>query len=658
MDTHGARHLGDPHNGVLHVTCRHHHEVVELVDDDEDERQHLGRLGLFGQVGRVLDGRVVLAQHRRGDVADATAVRDRGRGDQTIGHQLVVTGDVAHAVLGQQVVAALHLLDRPRQRVGGLLGLDDDRVQQVRQLFVLPQLDSLGVDEDHLHLVRVVAHQDRRDDGVHARRLPRARRTRDEDVRHLGQVDHDGPPGDVPAHRHLERVGGAVGLLGLEDVAQGDELARPVRHLDADGRLARDGREDADVGRRHGVGDVLRQAGDARHLDTRAELYLVAGDGRAHPAADEARLDAVRGEGAHQLLPRRVDLALVGAHLLRRVQQRETRQHPAPGRARRRRSRCERGFGAGRRRQLTVGLRHSLGFGFVFGIERDVDVEIPRLGRVGRAACGRPRAGSLRDGCRSRRRARVVCALPLGAQAHEGPAPPERTGRANAPGSPGAQGSAHGGERDAGGDEERDHEEGGKEDGGAAGPQPGVERATHDGSEVPAGVAQLARVVQGRVVPQLRQPAHGEQTEHGADGKPYRIGGAGSLVPGVRFGAAAPEEQGHAGADCDEREEDAGPPGDQGEPRVDAVTDRAEPGSPEGQGEQDAERDETDRPQVAGLHAPERLRATPGRAGPTLRRRSGLGLLGRGARLRRGPCVRTRRGPSASRHHSTSEITV
>jgi hypothetical protein len=36
-----------------------------------------------------------------------------------------------------------------------------------------------------------------------------------------------------------------VAAPGAEDVAQGDDLAVGVRDLDADGALARDGREDA-----------------------------------------------------------------------------------------------------------------------------------------------------------------------------------------------------------------------------------------------------------------------------------------------------------------------------------------------------------------------------------------------------------------------------
>ena len=51
-----------------------------------------------------------------------------------------------------------------------------------------------------------------------------------------------------------------------------------VRDLDADGLPARDGGQDADVGRGHGVGDVLVEARDPGHLHAGAELELVAGD--------------------------------------------------------------------------------------------------------------------------------------------------------------------------------------------------------------------------------------------------------------------------------------------------------------------------------------------------------------------------------------------
>ena len=83
------------------------------------------------------------------------------------------------------------------------------------------------------------------------------------------------------------------------------------------------------------------------------------------------------------------------------------------------------------------------------------------------------------------------------------------------------------------------------------------------------------------------------------------------------------DQQGGAGAERDEREEDADPAGQQRQAGVDGAADGAELLPPQGEGQQDAERDQADGPQVAGLAAPER-RARRLRA-PGARRR----LLGR-----------------------------
>ena len=118
----------------------------------------------------------------------------------------------------------------------------------MREPVVLAELDPLGVDQDEPHVLGRRAHQNRRDDRVDARRLARAGGARDEEVRHLGDVHDDRPPGDVTTEADLERMAGPVRLVGGEDVAQRDELARRVRYLDADRRAPRYGRQDADVG--------------------------------------------------------------------------------------------------------------------------------------------------------------------------------------------------------------------------------------------------------------------------------------------------------------------------------------------------------------------------------------------------------------------------
>ena len=70
------------------------------------------------------------------------------------------------------------------------------------------------------------------------------------------------------------------------DVAERDEVRRVVRHLDADGLLARDRREDADLGRRERVREVVLERRDLRDLRPGRELELVARDARAGDLAD------------------------------------------------------------------------------------------------------------------------------------------------------------------------------------------------------------------------------------------------------------------------------------------------------------------------------------------------------------------------------------
>ena len=136
--------------------------------------------------------------------------------------------------------------------------------------------------------------------GVDARRLARPGGARDQDVGHVGQVLDDRPAGDVASQRHLEGDGWPCGPLRSQDVAQRHQLAQAVGDLDPDGRLARDGGQDAHVGRRHGVGDVLGQARDPGHLHPGPELELEAGHGGTHGVSEQSGLDTVRGQSADE----------------------------------------------------------------------------------------------------------------------------------------------------------------------------------------------------------------------------------------------------------------------------------------------------------------------------------------------------------------------
>ena len=165
-------------------------------------------------------------------------------------------------------VAPLHLAHEVLQRVGGHPRRGDDRREQVRDGLVVVELDLLGVDEDHADLLGRRAQQDRAEHRVDGARLAGAGRARDEQVRHLRQVGADRLAGDVLAQPDRERrpVLGRV----LVDVAEAHDPAVLVGDLDADGLLAGDRREDADVGRGQRVGEVVLELGDLRHLDARA----------------------------------------------------------------------------------------------------------------------------------------------------------------------------------------------------------------------------------------------------------------------------------------------------------------------------------------------------------------------------------------------------
>ena len=124
------------------------------------------------------------------------------------------------------------------------------------------------------------------------------------------------------------------GLLGLggfgrrEQVAERDELALMVGHLDADRRSTGDRGEDAHVDRRHCVGDVLLQAGDPGDLDAGAEFEFVSGDRRADRHAEQRRFDTVRCERLVQHSATCLDRLAIDRLLSGPFEERHRRQHP------------------------------------------------------------------------------------------------------------------------------------------------------------------------------------------------------------------------------------------------------------------------------------------------------------------------------------------
>ena len=140
MDARRARQLRQSADGFLHLAGGDHHQIGQLVDDD-------------GDIGHLLEVRVRCSQ-------------------------LIEGLDVADVVLRKEVVAALHLHNRPAQRRARLLRVGHDRHEQVRNPVVDGKLDNLRVDEDEPHFLRLGAEDDGVDDRVDADGFARARRAR------------------------------------------------------------------------------------------------------------------------------------------------------------------------------------------------------------------------------------------------------------------------------------------------------------------------------------------------------------------------------------------------------------------------------------------------------------------------------------------------
>ena len=231
-----------------------------------------------------------------------------GSGVVALGRAVLVQLDQrARARDRHDPVAPLHLAHEVLERVGGHPRARDDGRQQVRDRLVVVELDLLGVDEHEPHLVGRRAQQDRAEHRVDAARLAGAGGARDEDVRHLRQVGADGLAADVLAQPDGQRAG--VLRRRAEDVAERDDAPAAVGDLDADGLLARDRGEDADVGRGQRVGEVVLEVADLVHLDAGRQAQLVARDVRAGDGADDLGLDP---EVAERLDERRCDALLVG----------------------------------------------------------------------------------------------------------------------------------------------------------------------------------------------------------------------------------------------------------------------------------------------------------------------------------------------------------
>ena len=125
MNTRRTRQLRNTNNRFFHVTRSDHHQVGELVNNHQQVRVLVHRALTTG-IGLNL----------------------------SLTHRLIEIVHVLIAVMGEVIVAGVHLTNHPLKSLSCLLRVRNDGRNQVRNALVGGELHTLRVDHHQAHLVR------------------------------------------------------------------------------------------------------------------------------------------------------------------------------------------------------------------------------------------------------------------------------------------------------------------------------------------------------------------------------------------------------------------------------------------------------------------------------------------------------------------------
>ena len=264
MNTGGAAQLCNTHDRGLDILTGNHHQVRELVNDND-------------QVGHLLRRVVVMLKLAGGLL-------------------FVIGRNLTDVEAFEYLQAALHFGHGPLQGARGLLGLGHHGHIEMRQTVIARKLDALGVDHDQANVLGKGAHEQGRDDGIDHHRLTRTGRTGDQQVRHLGEVGDDRRALGVAADGKLERTALHIGQY----VAQIDVLALAVGNLDAHERGAGDRGKDTNRLGGERKRNIVLEARNLAHALALARLQLKGRHRGAGDPADHAGTAAKLKQGGLQ----------------------------------------------------------------------------------------------------------------------------------------------------------------------------------------------------------------------------------------------------------------------------------------------------------------------------------------------------------------------
>ena len=304
MDSDRARLLRQHRQRRLDLGLHRHHEIGELVDDDDD-------------VGN--DSSLVL------EVLERHFVSLRVLELLPFVDLAVEILDVAGAIGGEQLVAVLHLEHRPLEHGGGVAIVGDDLVPQVRKNIVHRELDHLRIDHQEAQRRRRVTIDEARDQCVDAHRFSGAGRAGDEQVRHLGQIGDDRTALEILAERDRQRRANVLELARLDQLAECHYLGGRIRDFDTNRAPPRNRRDDADALRAHRQRQVVGEIRDLADFDSGGGCDFELRHDGPGGTSDEIALDAESSQRVHELDAHRVQLALPEVGVARRGRRQQRR---------------------------------------------------------------------------------------------------------------------------------------------------------------------------------------------------------------------------------------------------------------------------------------------------------------------------------------------
>ena len=227
-----TRHLGQTADRILHLVGSRHHQIRQLVDNDND-------LGHFFQpdlLSLFILRKLFALCHRR--------LSSVGR------YHSIISMKISHIVLGKNLVAVQHFVYCPVQGARRLSRVSDHRHQQVGNSIINSQLHHLGVYHQKADLAGGGFIKKTDNQRIDAHRFTGASGAGDQQVGHFCQIRQGHLSGNIPAQGNSQLAFRQTEAVGFHQFPHFHHIDHLIRHLDAHRRFSRDWSLDTDAGRR------------------------------------------------------------------------------------------------------------------------------------------------------------------------------------------------------------------------------------------------------------------------------------------------------------------------------------------------------------------------------------------------------------------------